>query len=255
MDVIFSCCLYGNNERYIKPLFDNDFKKIEKYLAVSCQFYVYCNSDVKKSTIDRLRDYGYIVVECCFSDLKMGGMFIRYLPILHDLADAVCIRDTDCCYTEKELFLLKEWLNSKFDFHIIRGHELHIYPIMGGLFSIKGNAKSKFKTIFENNKTMTRSYEYNKDQIFLAKKIYPELVKFSLVHSVRVVYKTENYIHYKSGLDFIGETKVNDNKRTSEKYLHDKNILEIPFFISKYSTSKIIARVITIFSKSNYNEI
>ncbi|WP_318422406.1 hypothetical protein [Photobacterium leiognathi] len=251
MELIFSCCLYGNDKRYIDPLFSNDLEYIQNFLNVNCSFYIYCNNDVEDDVKLRLVKYGYKVIDVDFRALNMGAMFVRYLPIIEELSDIVCVRDTDCCYSDTELVLIKEWLGSKYDFHIIRGHPLHIYPIMGGLFSIRGEEVYNFKKIFHENINLAQSSKYNQDQLFLARKIYPEITNKALVHTVRLAYSNENYIHYNSKDGFIGETILGDEKREKEKEISKLKLkpLVLNQMFSKLTVNRVFARLITMLSK------
>lgn len=254
MELIFSTCLYGNNDRYIAPLLKNDLAFIRKSINANVSFYIYCNVDVKESTKVLLSEYGYEVITLEFEKTGYGAMFIRYIPIIENLNAAICVRDTDCCYGKQELQFINEWLSSTKEFHIIRGHNLHVYPIMGGLFSVKGKAILKFSELFEKNIHLTSSSQYNKDQFFLAKIIYPELVNDSLVHTVRVAYKGENYIHYISDDNFIGETIFGDKKREAERKLSENALppIEIYSIVTKFITNRVVAKIVTYFSNKVY---
>ncbi|EHK7542314.1 hypothetical protein ICR46_002602 [Vibrio cholerae] len=251
MELIFTCCLYGNNPRYIDSLFSNNLRDISNYIGVSCEFHIYCNVDVDENIKKRISEHGYKVFTLNFDETYFGSMFVRYIPILEKKARFICVRDTDCCYTLLELDLIKEWMKSDFSFHVIRGHLLHIYPIMGGLFSIREDGFDDFIACFNNSLDLVGSNEYNKDQIFLAKSIYPDFIERMLVHTVRVAYSKENYIHYSSSSDFIGETILNDEKRKNEKsiFINSNRLVIFPQWISKYSTNKIVARLMTYISR------
>lgn len=251
MALIFSCCLYGQDTRYSDSLFKNDLCFVRDVLSQECDFIVYCNTDVKPDLIERLVAHGYVIKIIDFKKTGMGAMFIRYLPILDGVSDpddVVFVRDTDCCYSNQELKLIKRWLESDKDFHIIRGHPLHIYPIMGGLFGIRGGLKMVFDDVFRRNKEMTTSWSYNADQIFLAKKIYPKVAHSALVHTVRVVFSGELYEHYKNDEHFIGETMLFDEKRNRERCIAQRysDVVILNSFFSKLMHIRVFAKLISI---------
>ena len=248
--MIFSCCLYGNNSRYYDPLLKNNLSWVESYLGISCEFYIYCSLDVPKYFLDKLVDYGYVVKVVDFESIGLGAMFVRYLPILNGCSDIVAVRDSDCCYNRVELDLIKEWLQSNSDFHIVRGHPSHIYPIMGGLFSVRGSGIDLFNKVFSHEKKWVNLSSYNADQKFLSKYVYPAMKSTSLVHTVMIGYKGENLVFYKNkNNEFVGETQLLDDKRRKEKEsCQDGGVLiEVPSFFSKWMHNKLWVRVVLYF--------
>lgn len=249
--IIFSYSLYGSNERYVEPMLQLDLERIKSKFNRKVEFQVFCNVDVPYNIVEKLRLHGCIVYVQDFEKEKIGGMFARYQPIFRDDDSAVIVRDIDSYIGNAEIELIIEWLNSDCDFHIIRDHALHIYPIMGGLFGAKGDAKKIFTAIYQKYRRITQSNKYNKDQIFLCEKIYPALARYSLVHSRRIVYKQENHRKIQSdGSGFAGETRVVDEKRKREyrQSLSSKDILVLPIWLSKVAIRKPFNRIITFIS-------
>lgn len=248
MTLIFSYSLYGDYAKYAPPLLSLELEKIRNELSEEVEFRVYSDIKVAQHFIQLLMNHGFNVITRDFEAEKIGGMFARYLPIIEDNNEnPVIVRDTDSLIAISEINLIKKWIKSDLEFHIIRSHVLHIYPIMGGLFSVRGAAKRDFREIFKRHRNMTISNSYNADQYFLAKYIYPQLSRASMVDSVRVVYSGEKYWQIPESVDFIGETRFPDMKRNHEKELSTKkwNILILPWWISKISFRRPFNRLLT----------
>lgn len=250
MDIVFSFSLYGNEGRYVEPLMNMDVQGVRDRFEGHCEFRIACNVDVQAKTIEKLKALGYVVDCWDFKEKKIGGMFARYLPIFEDDERAVLVRDTDCTLSLQETDLIKEWLSSSSVFHIIRGHPLHIYPVMGGLFGIRGDAKRLFKQEFYKQPKLASKWEYNADQVFLSKYVYPLVKSRSLVHTVRIAYAGENYRSYVSISGFVGQTMLHDDKRESEKSMmsRKRGVLVLPAVFSLFSIRRPFNRMISFFS-------
>jgi hypothetical protein len=251
--LIFTYSLYGGDDRYIAPMLAMDLSEIRSKFNIPVEFSVSCNIDVPKETIGKLQQHGCTVLIRDFKLEGVGGMFARYLPIFEDAADPVIVRDMDSQIGPGEVALINEWLMSSSEFHIIRSHPLHIYPIMGGLFAIRGDAKKLFFNAYQLNPSMTRTSEYNADQIFLSEKIYPILREEALVHTCRVVYHGENYLKIKNTSGFAGETKIVDAKRIQERAqsLKNRKILILPAWLSGWAIKRPFNKLISMISISS----
>lgn len=250
MKIIFSFTLYGRDERYVAPMLSMDLAEIQKSFDTPLEFRVSCDVDVAPETIEKLRRHGCIVVERNYKLEGVGGMFARYQPIFENTQDPVLVRDMDSHIGMAEIVLIKEWLASECDFHIIRSHALHIYPIMGGLFGVRGDAKRIFHKAYTRNIDLTRSHKYNADQIFLCGKVYPQVYKNALIHSRRVVYRGEKFLKIEAGGNFPGETRLSDVKRLRERTqsLKNWNILKFPACLTPWAIKRPINRVISFFA-------
>ena len=61
----------------------------------------------------------------------------RFLPLLDSSVDRFMSRDTDSIVLKREAEAVNEWLQSPVTFHIMRDHEKHCVPILGGLWGVK----------------------------------------------------------------------------------------------------------------------
>ena len=88
-------------------------------------------------------------------------------------------RDLDSRLNDREQAAVQEWLNSKKEFHIMRDHPMHGWPILGGLWGCKmtdvtrsqwKNTWSKVFSIFPIYKlVLANRSEKGHDQKFLQK--------------------------------------------------------------------------------------
>ena len=104
--------------------------------------------------------------------------------------NTVLIRDSDSRLNKREKELVDEWLASDKDFHIVRDHKDHVVPIMGGCFGVRNGICKTYIIKFNEYYNQIYDYEsatskenYNADQIFLGRLIYPNVVERSFIHT------------------------------------------------------------------------
>jgi hypothetical protein len=119
-------------------------------------------------------------------------MFWRFYPIEDEKIDYFLSRDADSRISDREIYLVNEWILSGKSFHIIRDHPCHRIEILGGMFGV--NVK-KFKELSTDYDFKSINYYkeqyyniYNKDiercpdQDFLQKIIYPIIKYNNITH-------------------------------------------------------------------------
>lgn len=95
-------------------------------------------------------------------------------------------RDCDSRLTTNDKIAVDEWLNSKYDFHIMRDHIAHRPKIMAGMWGcrngiLKGLSSNFIK--YYNEIRNTRIDKYGIDQAFLSDVIYPVIHNNCFVHA------------------------------------------------------------------------
>lgn len=117
------------------------------------------------------------------SDLKkVFGMFWRYMP-LFERDGIFLVRDTDSRLTARESKAVAEWEQSDRIFHAIRDHDSHYeWPIMGGLFGIRGQMNPYY---YDRLRNYWLANFYTLDQIFLAREIWPIVGQSVKFHGIR----------------------------------------------------------------------
>lgn len=232
--------LYGNSNRYIEPLISNSKNLNAFYKGWSLR--VYHDDSVPNSVLEILSENGVHLINILDTSFShFAPKFWRFLPVFEDNIDVLIVRDSDSIFTFREVNLVNYWLNSKFLFHILRDHQLHISPILAGMFGIK----KKFFPFFANEllkqEYLISSTLYNADQIFLANHIYKKIINSCVVHTSFFAFKDEKFIKILKAKDvnnFIGSVFI-DNFKTNNSFINYDFIIGVPFWIAKLLRYKI----------------
>jgi hypothetical protein len=134
-----------------------------------------------------------------------SGLFWRYEAMLDNDFDALIFRDTDCRLSRREKHLVDLWLASDKNFHAIRDHPEHIYPLMGGLFGLKKTPK-EVKQVMKDQIDKIRNnaiIAYNDDQEFLSSQLYPLIQNDILEHDSSI--DPTHFITTECFEEFIGK--------------------------------------------------
>ena len=74
-----------------------------------------------------------ILKQSIYSKIKWWFSNIWQLPLLDDLVEVMISRDSDTYILDRELAAVQEWMSSnEHTFHVMRDHQGHGDPIMGG---------------------------------------------------------------------------------------------------------------------------
>ena len=245
MKKILSISLYGDVKYLNKilknfDLFLNIFHDFEFYFYVDNKF----NGILEKSIpLNNVKIF--YRNQLSHSD----GMFWRFEPIINGIGDLCLVRDADYLPTTFERNLINKFIDSKFNFHILRTHNRHRMPILGGLFGIKKKSYSIFKNGYykwKKSHLFSKIY-YNDDQLFLAKYVYCKVLSSSKIHTTNVVFFGEEYefINYSTDIIIGGDTlySINDLKKKEISYFLPVKFLNITKF--KYFTKPIYTKHIS----------
>ena len=182
---LVSFCVYGNCKDYIEILKTNfTLLTSNNYKVV-----IFCEKENIDLISSNIADS--LVMDGTIMGIK-NKMLWRLNPVFLNLANNLFVRDADSIITNRELQLMNDFINSKYEFHIIRDHPLHYMPIMGGLFGMKSSIYDLFyePDIFHKMKVCKNLYNY--DQYFLSDVIYPIIKNKALIHTSSYSYKFEN---------------------------------------------------------------
>jgi len=178
MNQVISYSLYGSDLRFmvgaiknaqLAQMFFPDFT-VRYYIGASVPTWV-------RSTLDLFMDVEQVEVDMPENHL---AKLWRFQAILDPEVDVVLSRDVDARLGLREAYAHKEFLESDFDFHIMRDHPTgHNYLISAGMFAVK---TAKVAKHFEKMMTTQFFDLYTQDQVFLAEKIYPHIKDSCLVH-------------------------------------------------------------------------
>lgn len=223
---IFSFSLWGNNPIYTEGCVKN-ISLINRYLP-DWHSWVFCSTNTNQQLLNRLAMFQNIhIVNCPAIEIDdCSGMFWRFIPISSSNFEYVAIRDTDSRISPREIYAIKDWIESDADVHIMRDHPYHGVPILGGMWGIKGGKYQLIKNDIVDFKPTSKK---GQDQEFLKHYLYSKVEKGELrakVHDpffegipfpIQSKRGKEN-----NGIDFIGQCFMPNDTPNS---LHDKAML------------------------------
>ena len=176
-DIIVSMSLWGNSMCYTYGVIENIIT-MQEHLPL-CRFVIYIDDSVSNDIVNIINSFDNVKVKYKRGKKSTGGMFWRFEPAFEE-DGVVIVRDADSRITEREVLAIEEWLSSSKSFHIIRDNEEHTFPIMGGMWGVRGGLLKKHAKLLES--AVKGSY-YGNDQIFLRDVVYPLVKKDSIVHT------------------------------------------------------------------------
>lgn len=178
MKQVISYSLYGNQPRFLVGAIKNAQLAQVFFPGFTARYYV--GNSVPtwvRSTLDLFPNVEQIPVgEREDSTARLW----RFRAIYDPTVDVVLSRDADARLSLREAIAHQEFLDSEFDFHIIRDHPTgHGYLISAGMFACKTKGMHFFEKIL--GETPLRD-TYMQDQEFLTYGIYPHIAANCLVH-------------------------------------------------------------------------
>ena len=148
--------------------------------------YIYADTNtVLPEVLELLQEIPYVKIipsstKCMYST-RFTPCFESDLPVLS--------RDADSRISSRECAAVREWLESDKDFHIMRDDpDGHWSSIMGGMFGARNGAMKPFSEIFEKG---IQDSQWNCDQDFLNKNVYPRVKDKSFIHDEYKTYFNE----------------------------------------------------------------
>jgi hypothetical protein len=203
-----SYSLWGSNKVYTYGIVENALQL--QRLLPEWTLRVHYNDSVPYNIVNWLKGQSNVqLIHREGADCKASNMFWRFDDLfLHDTT--VLIRDADSRISVREVRLIKEWLASDKDFHIIRDHPGHKVPILGGTMGCRNNCLKYIGTPsglrdvnappmqFNDGLTLMRNFYknvplpkdmYNLDQIFLYTYVYQVVCYTAMIHCSHNAYE------------------------------------------------------------------
>ena len=105
---------------------------------------------------------------------------------------------------QKEKMAVNEWLDSDYDFHIMRAHHSgHFGKTLGGMMGCRNNILNKFKNKFDDYNNCDGLYYHDMN---LFEIIYPKVVDNAMIHASSFKYEKHSKDFPKSNYEgYIGE--------------------------------------------------
>lgn len=175
---IISFSLWGNSELYNYGMLENAIKCKEIY--PDYMVYIYHNETIMQKIWDILKTFDNVKLIMMYgTKSQASNTFWRFTPAFES-DSIVLIRDSDSIVNIKEKCAVNEFLESTYDFHIMRDSPYHKQKIMGGMWGCRNGVVRKLN--IKLNYNMINNIR-GADQQFLDKNIYDKLINSILSHN------------------------------------------------------------------------
>lgn len=222
---IISYSLWGDAPMYWQGAIENIKLAKKYYPGFICRFYI--DNSCDPNLIESIKGDNVEVVLMNNDEYTYGGnlserfnhngIFWRFLPLKESDVNIVLFRDCDSRISNRELEAVNEWLDSDKDFHIMRDHPYHTWPILTGMWGCRNNRISNIDELllkwkFHENKGIYQA----EDQDFLGQFIYPNINGHTLEHSefgISFGRETKKFPTNRIDYEFVGDVFDKDNIR------------------------------------------
>lgn len=167
---------YGSAPKYCIGICKNVILARHWYPDWKCIIWV--DRTVPTEVTDYLSASGAIIRKG--DDLKMGGMFWRFLINDDPDCEKYLIRDADSRIGEREALAVRAWEKSGAPFHVIRDHPHHNIPVLGGTWGAVRGAIPNMLSLIKEWAGTTEGFDA--DQQFLRHKVWPLVKDTALQH-------------------------------------------------------------------------
>ena len=205
VDKYFTFSIWGDNPKYLQGAIKNAKLAEEIFPDWKCVFYY--DSSVPKETIDTLSTFKNTTVKEV-TDNSFGA-FWRF-EMMFDNPGVILSRDTDSRLSLREKELIDNWLESEYNYMIIRDHDAHYeFPILAGMWGKKNVLMdSRLKDAMQEYVSVK---QYLVDQFYLRDKVWPSIMNDTAIYGVKEVdWMRETYDF--ENKNFIGQTYTENDE-------------------------------------------
>lgn len=197
MQKIIAFSLWGDDPKYCVGAIRNAQLAATFFPEWKCWFY--CDKKVPKTYLKILNDFDN--AEVVEMDHPSFGAFWRFFDMREDTI--ILSRDCDSRLSEREKYIVDDWLVSKEKMCVIRDHINHYeFPILAGMWGIKDGLPEH---VLNGMKGYWGTHTYTIDQHYLRDIVWPELKDDCKVYGIKeTVWMRESYPSI--GKHFIGQT-------------------------------------------------
>jgi protein O-GlcNAc transferase len=188
MKQVISYSLYGSEMRFLVGAIKNAELAQRFFPGFTCRYYY--GKSVPKWVLSTLLVFPHVELIKVEDEENSIARTWRFMACLDTDVDVVLSRDVDARLSIREAEAHQEFMDSEFNFHIIRDHPAgHNYVISAGMFAMKTQAYGNLM----HKKLLDYDFrdEYMADQNFLAREIYPHVKNDCLVHDEYYNIKTK----------------------------------------------------------------
>ena len=214
MHKIISFSLWGANPKYTVGAIRNAELLSKIYPGWKARFYI--GSSVPSQIIYSLEDFNDVEIIEKQDTGNWTSMFWRFEAAYDSDVDVVIFRDTDSRLNTREKAAVDEWLTGDKNFHIMRDHPYHKFPILGGMWGLKKNNKYNIKKMLEDFQKNRIKDAYGTDYNFLGNELYPLIKEDSCVHDEFIDKKS--FPTQRNNLQFVGQV-FDENENTVKEHL------------------------------------
>lgn len=200
---VIAFSLWGNLRTFVKGAFENLELAREHFPEWECR--IYYDDSVAKETLLELERFGAILHLVSGELANLHGGFWRFAVANDRSVDKFLIRDLDGRLNERDAAAVNAWVENEYQFHIMRDHIYHTELILAGMWGGKAGLLPDL-TKWANRFYGGHTSRWN-DQYFLAKIVWPLIMKHSLIH---------DSIYYEK---FMGEDFPSSVKRTKQNHI------------------------------------
>lgn len=173
---IVSYSLYGFDKKYTMGAIANAKEIQSSYPNWVARFYI--GKSVPDDVVSKLKKLNAeVIYEVGCED--PSAMFWRFQVFSDPEVSHAIIRDCDSRILKREVMAVNEWLCTGLGFHIMRDHPFHNVPMLGGMWGAQSSYLRDIKDLINSINIIP---EYNQDQLFLKKHIYPKTKNNVCVH-------------------------------------------------------------------------
>lgn len=235
--------IYGFDlDKYYAPMLSNI--KIARHHGIALVLHTNKKSEstVRNYFKSEINEFILIVHDNEISEIF--PKLLRYLTFRSISSKFYFFKDSDSIVTQKEISIMNEWMDSKEPVALlIRDHPLHISPILAGMFGVDSNLAQYIEESVEESfiKRKPRRYNfYSYDQDWLARKVYPKIVKSADVYTSFFYYRDEKITRIKRELknhEYIGAQVYKRFQKVPENLdlylkLYGFDLLSLPYIHS-----------------------
>ena len=205
VDKYFTFSIWGDNPKYLQGAIRNAELAEQIFSDWTCVFYH--DSSVPKETIDRLSAFKNTIVKEV-TDNSFGA-FWRF-EMMFNNPGVILSRDTDSRLSLREKELIDNWLETEYNYMIIRDHDAHYeFPILAGMWGKKN-------ILMDNSlKDAMQEYmsvkQYLVDQFYLRDKVWPAIMNDTAIYGVKEVDWMRETYDFENN-NFIGQTYTENDE-------------------------------------------
>jgi hypothetical protein len=205
VDKYFTFSIWGDNPKYLQGAIRNAELAEQIFPDWKCVFYY--DSSVPKETLDKLSLFKNSIIKEV-TDNSFGA-FWRF-EMMFNNPGVILSRDTDSRLSLREKELIDNWLETEYNYMIIRDHDAHYeFPILAGMWGKKN-------ILMDNSlKDAMQEYvsikQYLVDQFYLRDKVWPAIMNDTAIYGVKEVdWMRETYDF--ENKNFIGQTYTENDE-------------------------------------------